>query len=162
MENQKNIEKLRELLSSSGIAMLSTYTKDKGIHTRPMAFQQVEDDGVIWFFTNEYAPKMEEISANNEISLSFTDEHNNNYVVLKANASLSKDPGKMKELFNAEVKAWFPEGLNDPNMALLKADLTVAEYWDGSSNTMVHLFKLAKSLVSGERMEGGKHDKLKL
>jgi general stress protein 26 len=162
MKKQEKVEKLRELLKGSNSCMLSTYNVSTGIHARPMAFNELTDDGEIYFFTNEYSAKTEEISVNNEVSISMTNESKSNYIVLKATASLVKDKAKMEELFNTMVKLWFPDGLKDPNMALIKADITSAEYWDSTSSTMVFLFNAAKSLISGEVYDGGEHGEIKL
>ena len=162
MEKQEGIKKIQDLLSSSKVCMMSTYDLKTGIHTRPMVYQQLEDDGAIWFFTNEYSAKMEEISVNNEISLSFINESDRNYVILKGKASLSNDAQKMEELFNPIVNAWFPKGLKDPDLALLKVDLTSAEYWDNSSSTMVFLFNVAKALFSDTVYNEGEHGKIDL
>lgn len=162
MKKQEGIKKIQELLASSKVCMMSTYNTIDNIHTRPMVYQQLEDDGTIWFFTNEFSPKVEEISVNNEISLSFINESKSNYVILKGKATLSKDEQKMEELFNPIVKAWFPKGLKDPKLALLKVDLTSAEYWDNSSSTMVFLFNVAKALFSDTIYNEGEHAKIKL
>lgn len=162
MKKQKEIEKLRELLSSSKVCMLSTYNAKEGIHTRPMSYHNIDDEGAIWFFTNEYSPKMKEISLNNEINISFINENKSNYVTLKATASLVTDKAKMEELFNPFVKAWFPKGLDDPKLALLKADITSAEYWDNSSNTMVFLFNIAQALFTETMYDEGEHRKINL
>ena len=162
MNKQEELKKIQELLSSSKVCMMSTYHVEAGIHTRPMVYQQIEDDGTIWFFTNEYSPKVEEISVNNEISLSFINESKKNYVILTGKASLSKDEQKMKELFNPIVKAWFPKGLEDPKLALLKVELNSAEYWDNTSSTMVFLFNVAKALFSETVYKEGEHTKIDL
>jgi general stress protein 26 len=162
MKNQKNLEKLKELLKGTKTCMLSTYNKDKGIHTRPMAYQEIDQNGTIYFFTNEYSSKIDEISVNNEIDISFTNTDENNYVVLKADAKLFKDKAKMEELFNPMIKVWFPEGLEDPNISLIKADPKSAEYWDSSSSKMVFLFNAAKALITGEAYNEGEHGKLEL
>jgi general stress protein 26 len=49
MKKQENVEKLRELLKGSRICMLSTYNVSTGIHARPMAFNELTDDGEIYF-----------------------------------------------------------------------------------------------------------------
>ena len=162
MKKQKEIERLQELLSSSKVCMLSTYNEKEGIHTRPMSYQKLDDDGVIWFFTNEYSPKMKEISLNNQINISFINESKSNYITLKATASLVTDKAKMETLFTPIIKAWFPKGLDDPKMALLKADVSSAEYWDNSSNTMVFLFNIAQALFTETMFHEGEHGKIKL
>lgn len=162
MKNQESLEKLKDLLEGTRICMLSTYNEDKRIHTRPMAYQDIDENGTIYFFTNEYSSKIDEISVNNEINISFTNTDKNNYVVIKADAKLSKDRAKMEELFNPMIKVWLPEGLEDPNISLIKADLKSAEYWDTTSSKMVFLFNAAKALITGEPYNEGEHGKLDL
>ena len=162
MKNQESLKKLKDLLKGTRICMLSTYNEEKGIHTRPMAYQDIDEESAIYFFTNEYSTKIDEISVNNEINISFTNIDDNNYVVLKAEASLSKDRAKMEELFNPMVKVWFPEGLDDPKLSLIKADVKTAEYWDSTSSKMVFLFNAAKSLITGEKYDESEHGKLEL
>jgi general stress protein 26 len=162
MKNTENIEKLKDLVKGAKYCMLSTYNKDTGIHTRPMAFQEINDAGEVYFFTNEYSVKTEEISVNNEVSISICNDDQSNYIVLRAKASLDKDEAKMEELFNPIVKLWFPDGLDDPKMALIKADISSAEYWDNTSSTMVFLFNAAKSLIKGEVYDAAEHGEIKL
>lgn len=48
-------------------------------------------------------------------------------------------------------KAWFPNGPDDPKLALLKVEVDQAEYWDGPSSTMVQLIGFAKATLTGQR-----------
>ncbi len=48
----------------------------------------------------------------------------------------------MEELWRPAYRAWFPQGLDDPPLALLKMDVEQAEYWDMLSSTMVSLLEL--------------------
>jgi general stress protein 26 len=57
---------------------------------------------------------------------------------------------------------WFPEGLDDPELALIKVSPVNAEYWDSSSNKMVVLFSMVKAALTGTRYKEGEHGKLKL
>jgi general stress protein 26 len=36
----------------------------------------------------------------------------------------------MKDLWTPEIKHWFPNGLDDPDLTLLKVDIVEVEYWD--------------------------------
>lgn len=59
------------------------------------------------------------------------------------------------------VKAWFPEGSEDPNLILIKVKPVVAEYWDSTSSKMVVAFNMLKAIVTGEEYDEGHHDKIK-
>ncbi len=162
MSTQENLDKIKELLKGTNTAMLTTFMDDLGLHTRPMAYQELDRDGCMWFFTNEFSPKVSEISRENKVGISFSNEVDNNYLVLYGKAFLSRDKEKIGELFNPMIKAWFPKGLEDPDLALLQVKIESAEYWDSSSSKMVFLFNLAKSLVTGKTYDDGEHGKIML
>ncbi|RYZ23644.1 MAG: MFS transporter [Chitinophagaceae bacterium] len=67
---------------------------------------------------------------------------------------------KMKELWQPALKAWFPEGKEDPELTIIKVTPTKGEYWDTSSNVMIHLFGLAKALATGKSYEPGDNQKI--
>jgi hypothetical protein len=60
--------------------------------------------------------------------------------------------------------AWFPNGIDDPTMGLLRIEVEKAEYWDSPSSTMVHLVGFVKAITTGKRydIEGADHDKVQL
>ena len=60
------------------------------------------------------------------------------------------------------LKAWFPKGLDDPELALLKVTVEKAEYWDSPSSAVVHLVGLAKALVTGKHYRPGENEKIEL
>jgi general stress protein 26 len=70
----------------------------------------------------------------------------------------------MKELWSPLHKAWFPKGLEDPKIALLRVDVDRAEYWDAPSSAAVRLFGFAKAVLTGKRYgeEGVDHQKVNL
>ena len=161
MENAKaQLKKFKELINEIKTCILITKSAGGQLRGRPMATAKVEEDGTIWFFTNEYSGQAEEISHQHEILLSYASPSKNSYVVLSAKAVLSDDKKKIKELWNPILKAWFPEGLNDPKILLVKADPEEAEYWDSSANKIVILFNKLKAAVTGKQYDEGDHGKL--
>lgn len=160
MENEKNIAILTEMAEKVRICMFNTINQIGQFHSRPMATAKVEDDGSIWFFTNEYSPKSAEISRDNEVNLGYSDPSSNSYIYVNGKAELVDDMAKKKEYFSPPVKAWFPDGVDDPALILIKVTPSVAEYWDSSSSKMVTAFKMLKSIVTGDKPDMGEHDKL--
>ncbi len=59
-------------------------------------------------------------------------------------------------------KAWFPKGLEDPDLTLMKVTAEKAEYWDSPNGTVVHLLGLVKALATGHRAEIGEHAQVTL
>lgn len=152
----ETIEKVNLLIKDISIAMLTTI--DRGVlRARPMATQKTEFDGELWFFTSKLTHKAEEIEKDNRVNVSYSEPEDNRYVSLSGTAELVDDQEKIEELWSSLFLAWFPKGLEDPNLILLKVSVEHAEYWDATSSTLVEAFGLLKSLVTGERAGGGEH-----
>ena len=157
----ETLEKLNLLIKDINIAMLTTI--DEGVlRSRPMATQEADFEGELWFFTSKQTHKAEEIVKDNRVNVSYSEPEDNRYVSLSGTAELVDDRAKIEELWSAVYLAWFPKGLEDPNLTLLKVSVEQAEYWDSASSSLVTAFGLLKSLVTGERAAGGDHVMLSL
>lgn len=53
----------------------------------------------------------------------------------------------MKELMNPMVKAWFPEGVKDPTISLLKINFEKGEYWISEESRLRKAFEISKALI---------------
>jgi len=160
MKNEKNIALLKEKVEEVRICMLTTLSAKDEFSSRPMATAKVEDDGSIWFFTNEYSLKSDEISKENKVTLGYSNPSSNTYIYVNGTAELVDDQARKEAYFNPAVKAWFPEGLKDPRLILIKVTPETAEFWDSSSSKMVVMFNMLKAMVTGTQYDEGEHDKL--
>lgn len=154
------IETLKEKIKDVKIAMLTTEDEDGSLRSRPMSTNEMDEDGTLWFFTQNLSPKVDEINRNHRVNISYASANADTYVSVSGDAVLVQDRQKIKELWNDILKAWFPKGQDDPTVALLKVTINKAEYWDQPGGRMVSFFKIAKALVTGEKHEEGQHEKL--
>ncbi len=161
-KEKSDIEKLRELIKGIRIAMLTTVDQDGSLRSRPMGTQQSELDGDLWFFTSHSSPKVEEIEREHQVNVSYADPGDQRYVSVSGTARVVRDHAKAKELWSPLLRTWFPKGLEDPDLALLKVEVQKAEYWDSPSSTMVYLAGFVKAVVTGKRPDMGEHEKLDL
>ena len=161
LTREESIKKLKELIEDIDFAMLTTLNGDK-LHSRPMSTQQVEFNGDLWFFTSDKTHKVEEIEKDNRVNLAYSKPENNTYISVFGRANMVKDRAKIEELWNPIYKAWFPKGLDDPSLVLLKVTVEEAEYWDSSSSTIVQIVGFIKALATGQQADGGDHGKIKL
>jgi len=134
-----DIAKLGTMINNMRIAMLTTATHEGTLHSRPMATQQVPFDGDLWFFTRSNSGKVEEIEDDQHVNVSYADAGENRYVSIAGTASIVRDRARIEELWNPLHQAWFPKGLEDPELALIKVRVEQAAYWDATSRAMVHL-----------------------
>jgi len=151
MTTTKNQErqKLRELIEKIELAMMVTHHGGE-LRARPMTTSQMDEDGHLWFFSNEFTAKTAEIQKDHDVNLSYADKSSNSYVSISGKASMVNDKDKINELWSPILKAWFPKGKDDPDMTLIKVVPTSSEFWDSSSSKMVQLFKISKAIVKGE------------
>jgi general stress protein 26 len=161
---QNDVAKLGELIKDIRVAMLTTVDNEGRLHSRPMETQQSEFDGTLWFFTDSESEKVHELERDRHVNLSYAKPDDQRYVSVSGTASTVRDQAKMKELWSPLHKAWFPKGLDDPNIALLRVDVDRAEYWDAPSSATVRLFGFAKAVLTGKRYgeEGVDHQKVNL
>ena len=145
----QDIEKLAKLIKDIKFAMLTTAMPDHTLRSRPMATQNTPFDGTLWFFTYAESGKTHEIQNDQHVNVSYADPSNNRYVSVSGRGTVLRDRAKAKELWTELHRAWFPKGLDDPNLALLRVDVTDAEYWDAPNSKMVQLAGFVKALVTG-------------
>lgn len=157
-----DMKKLGEMINDIEFAMLTTVDEDGSVRSRPMATQQDEFNGTLYYFTYGNSHKVLEVRQNSEVNVSYARPDKQQYVSLSGTASLSRDRAKMEELWNPALKAWFPKGLDEPDIALLQVDVKKAEYWDSPSSAVAHVVGLAKALVTGQAASGGEDKKLNL
>jgi len=162
-EHNQNIEKLIEMVKGVRSCMLITHEKNvENLSGRPMGVNKIDDDGTMWFFTRASSSKVDEIEESRKVAIAITNESSNNYLMIHGTATLVDDKSKMKELWSSVMKAWFPLGLADPDMTLIKVTPSEVEYWDSSSSKMIVLFNILKAIVTGKEYAEGEHGKINL
>ena len=134
-----DIRRLAQMIEGFNVAMLTTVAEDGSLHSRPMATQYATFDGALWFFTHAHAHKADDVARYRQVNVSYVDPDKEQYISISGTAELVRDREKMKAIWNPNYKAWFPQGLLDPDLALLKINLEQAEYWDSQADTMAQI-----------------------
>lgn len=157
------VRHLAELIHGVRVAMMTTARSDGSLHTRPMWSHQTkpsEFDGTLWFFTHASAPKTDEVQHDAHVSLSYASPEKDDYVAVSGRARVVRDRAKIRALWNPTLKAWFPDGVDDPDIALLQVTVTRAEYWDSPSSRLVQAVGFTKALLTGQQYRPGGNTKL--
>jgi general stress protein 26 len=156
------VKKLGELIKDIEFAMLTTVEEDGSLRARPMQTQGSEFDGTLWFFTHAREPKVEEVEREPHVGVSYSKPEDNCYVSVSGTARIVRDRAKIEELWNPALKAWFPKGSDDPDIALIRVTVEHAEYWDAPSSTFVQLAGFLKAVATGREYRPGENEKLDL
>lgn len=160
---EEQIQKLRDMVKAIDIAMLTTVDEDGSLHSRPMSCNgEIEPNGDVWFFTYASSHKVMEVEQQQQVNVSFADPHKQRYVSLSGSAQLVRDHQKLAELWQPQLKAWFPKELKEPDIALLKVKVEKAEYWDAPSSFVAHTISLLKAVATGESANVAENEKLNL
>ncbi len=154
-------QKVLDMIKDIQISLMITTDDDGTLRSRPMAAHRTSDDGHLWFFTNVTSPKVEQIEGNPAILLAYSDPDSQNYVSVTGKAEIVRDRAKIKELWSDTLKAWFPKGQDDPEIALIKVEIKAAEYWDGPSSTMVLAYGYLKARLTGEPAHPGENERVR-
>ena len=156
-----DLQKLREMVKDIDFCMLTTVDETGDLHGRPMSSNgDIDPNGNIWFFTSASSHKVSEIEKLPKVNVNFADPDNQHYVSISGTAQLVRDRSKIEELWRPEFKMWFPEGKEDPDIALLRVNLEKAEYWDSPSSTVGFVLNFVSSLVTGKEADHGENKKL--
>ncbi len=158
----EDIKKVGEMIKGIRFAMMTTIGETGNLHSRPMAVQEMDFDGDFWFFTSSHSGKIESIEHDQHVNLAFTKESDNKWISIAGRAQMVTDRAKIKELWNPLMKTWFPKGVDDPELCLIRVGAESAEYWDAPNSKIVHLYGLAKAIVTGQRPNPGDHDRVDL
>jgi general stress protein 26 len=156
--SSQDTQKVADLVRGNKLAMLTTMATDGTLTSRPMGLQETDFDGSLWFFTEHSSRKVAHIAAHPQVNVTISAPVSATWVSLTGTGTEVDDPARKRELWNAGVEAWFPHGLDDPNIWLLRIVALSAEYWDSPSGRLATLISFAKAKITGEKYSGGENE----
>tara|TARA_A200000113_G_scaffold197522_1_gene189146 strand:- start:261 stop:770 length:510 start_codon:yes stop_codon:yes gene_type:complete len=163
MSSPEHKEKIWNFIKDIKVGMLTEHDSQDpngNLRSRPMHLIQDDYNGTIWFFIkHENDPTDVHQQENKEVSLSFCDHQNNTYVSLSGKSSISFNKKLIEKFWSPFAAAWFPEGKDDNNLALLEINIYKGEYWDSKSNMFAQLYEIAKANLTDQKPEMGENQK---
>ena len=162
LSGKEALDKIRDLVEAENVCMFVTNLDSTPLNGRPMATQEVDEDGNIWFMSREDSDKNEDILIDSRVQLFYNNKSSAEYLSIYGEAEISRDRDKIDKLWSPLAKAWFNEGKNDPSITLLKVVPQDAYYWDTKSNKIISLIKIAAGAISGHEFDGGIEGRIKL
>jgi general stress protein 26 len=153
--------RLRELIGNGAVAMVTATDRRFMPASRPLVTQQLDDEGVLWFFVPSDGSLALDIDCNPRVNATYSDPDRRVYVSLSGYARLDYDPERIFALWDERVETWFTEGPLDPRLALLRVAIDHAEYWDERARGRIRLLALAHAAL-GRESPLPEHGRLKL
>ncbi|MES2388322.1 MAG: pyridoxamine 5'-phosphate oxidase family protein [Bacteroidota bacterium] len=154
-------DKLFDKAEAIRVAMLTTEDEKGNLVSRPMHTSEIDRvNHELWFFTQEWSSKARDIKNTHLVNVAYSEPNDQCYLSISGEAEIVTDKNIIQSKWSPILKAWFPGGVNQPGVSLLKVKLQRAEYWDASANKMVQFYYVAKALVTGEQYREGEHANL--
>ncbi len=145
----EGLQTLQQLLNNLKFGMLTT-VHDGILRARPMTLLQCEADGNLWFLTSNITSLGLDIESDARVNVSFSGGEQQGFVSVSGRAHLINDRAKLEELWNPAFVTWFPEGINDPTLSLLRIEAESAESWNTPHGAFTVLFGIIKAIATGE------------
>ncbi len=160
MNDTKHHQVLWDLIKDTRFCMLAHRHADGTLHSHPLTTQNKDlgEDGCLYFFVSRSSEVGQRLQQDGNVNLAYANVEKDTWVSVTGTARVSEDREKKKELFNVMAKAWFPGGVDDPNMELVEVKIEEAEYWNVKENKLLQLLKMGKAAATGTRPKGmGEH-----
>ncbi|MFM6927402.1 MAG: pyridoxamine 5'-phosphate oxidase family protein [Bdellovibrio sp.] len=153
------IDKLNDLIKGVKVAMLTTMTSDHHLHSAPLLTQDVDFEGVLWFLISKKSQQISEIKSDPYVNLTYA--AGTKYISISGTAELENIPGRVEQLWRQAYLAWFPQGVRDSQIQLLKVNVERAEYWEGHSAPVSKVIEFVNT-TTGAHVKLEKHGQINL
>lgn len=158
MSSQEHKQKIWNYIKDIKVGMLVTQD-GSDLRARPMHLVQDDYDNKIWFYTKRSADKVFEAAGNHSVCLTFCDHDDGIHVSLSGHARLTQDKDLIDKFWSPFTAAWFEEGRDDPEVALLEIKIEKGEHWEADDNKVLQLYEIAKANVTDSTPDIGENEK---
>ena len=141
----KTLNDISEEMRDIDFCLLSTRTDGGAIAARPMSNnREVEFDGDSYFFTWADSRTVEDIGRDPQVGLGFQGKGSllgkpGIFIAVEAKAEVIRDKAQFAEHWTKDLDRWFKQGVDTPNLAMLRCSAERIHYWDGMEEGEVAL-----------------------
>ncbi|MBP6312143.1 MAG: pyridoxamine 5'-phosphate oxidase family protein [Flavobacteriales bacterium] len=155
------ITKFQEIVDHQRTCMMVTELGTYPNNTRPMATGKVDDAGNFLFLTLTTSHKYEELLTDPRTDLHYANPSDQEFLTIHGRAEFLNDKELKKELWSPFANAWVPDGLENPDLRVLKVVPQSGYYWDTSDGKIVAGIKIAIAALTGSLgNDGGEEGKV--
>jgi general stress protein 26 len=144
------------------VVMMTTRRADGHMQSRAMATQKRAAGADLWFVSYEGTTKLRDLEEDPHINLAYYKEKTGEWISVSGIAHTTRDRNKIRELYAADWKMWFPEEgdprhgtADDPRMVLIGVDVHAAMFLEVNKPRPVVLYEVVKGWVTGSHPDIG-------
>jgi general stress protein 26 len=125
-----DVPQFRSLIDDIPFAMFTTRVADGTLRSRPMVASAAAFDGCLWFFTRTTSAVALEVQAEPNVNVTYVSAPEDRFVSVSGHATIVRDEAQATQMWLPTYQAWFAGGPSDPELSLIRIELTRVEYWD--------------------------------
>ena len=155
VSTEKKLDDLYKLIDGIETAMFTTRRQDGHLVSRAMQTQKRTAGTDLWFVTNWFETKLDEIALDPHVNVSYYKDRTREWVSVSGIAIITRDKDLVHGLYKPDWKAWFPDegGKNkgdpdDPRITLILVEAHTVTYSKKDRPTPLVLFEIAKAIVT--------------
>ncbi|MDC6351952.1 pyridoxamine 5'-phosphate oxidase family protein [Zeaxanthinibacter sp. PT1] len=159
--NEEARKKLKDMVDDIDFAMMETGLGQRPTHIIPMSTKKVDEDGKIWFLSNDNSEHNKNIHNDGYLQLIYSNPNEMEFLTIYGTAEISKDQNVLNELYSKADDTWF-DGVEDPKLSAIRVTPKSAHYWDSQAGKFITLFKIGMGAISGNKQDVGREGDLHL
>lgn len=160
MSSPEHKQLIWNLIKKIKVGMLVTEDDFESImRARPMHLVQESYDGTLYFYTSKKSAKVFEVKQDKNVCITFSDSEEQVYVSLSGKAKLNDDKTLIDRYWNKWAEAWFPDGKDSSDVAMLEIKVEEGEHWNTDENKLTQLYEVAKANVLNTTPDIGENEK---
>ncbi len=128
---------------------------DGGGHSEPLTVQLDKDQVDTLLF---FVAKDNRVVRGGPAMVQFVSKGQDFFACLAGTISVDNNPALIDKLWSKQVESWFPGGRNDPNVTLIRFDISDLEVWESDMTLSGKLKMIFGGKIKPE--EEGSHAKL--
>ena len=159
---KSELQTFYDMVENIETAMMTTRRADGHLQSRAMANQKRADGADLWFVAREASAKLADLAHDPHVNLSYYKDSNREWVSVSGIATISRDRGKIRELYAPDWKVWFAEEgdalhgtADDPRMVLIGVTVHAAVFLEINKPRPVLLYEMVKGWLTGTEPELG-------
>ena len=159
---KSELQKFYDMVENIDTAMMTTRRADGHLQSRAMANQKRADGADLWFVARDGSAKLADLAHDPHVNLSYYKDSNREWVSVSGIGTISRDRGKIRELYAPDWKVWFAEEgdprhgtADDPRMVLIGVTVHAAVFLEITKPRPVLLYEMVKGWLTGTEPELG-------
>lgn len=149
------VKKIQDLAKAARVCLFGTSPGQHPLDVVPMAVQDVDDAGDLWFLSGRSSNKNQHIAGDSRVQLFFANTGDSQYLSLHGTATISDSRLDKEAHWTPLAKAWFQDGIDDPELTVIRVTPIEGHYWDTVHGKTVSTLKIALGAITGRKMDDG-------